>query len=179
MPMEHACPLVTNAQPGTIIPENALHAMEVTSSIMDNVSSTQIPSVDNLMLFAENGLEKNVSAVLQEPTSTHSEFVPQSVINVKLGIPLMDSVLPAMLDILLETESVKNHQFFLLLTLDVKHGTQLKIFALLALTDSTLMVKFVNQFQINAVNGISQVNVLLVMMDMIWHLVLVMFLNKT
>ena len=177
--MEHAYPLVTNVQPGMIIPEIVLPAMEVTSSIMDNVSLTQIPSVENLMLFVENGLEKNVSVVLQEPTSTHLEFVLLSVINVKLGTLLMDSVLPAMLDTLLEMESVKNHQFFLLLMLDVKHGTQLKIFALLALTDSTLMVKFVNQFQINAVNGISQVNVLLVMMDMIWHLVLVMFLNKT
>ena len=96
--------------------EIASPATEVTSSTMDNVSSTLTPSVESPMLFVENGLEKNALTALPELTSTLSVSALLSVINVKLGILLMDSVLLAMLDTLSSMELVKNLPFFLLLT---------------------------------------------------------------
>ena len=89
--MEYVLQLEISAQPGTMSPENASHAMEDMSSTTDNVSSTLIPSVDNPMLSAEHGLEKSALTVLLELTSTPSESVLPSVTNVKPGIPLMDS----------------------------------------------------------------------------------------
>ena len=165
--MEFVHLLEISAQPGMMSPENASHAMEDISLTTDNVSSTQIPSVDSPMLSAENGPEKNALTVLLELISTPSESVLPSVINVKPGIPLMDSALPAMLDTPSSTEFVNNLPSFLPLMLDARPGTQPKTLVLPALTDSTSMAKNVNPSQISAVNGTSQDNVLLAMMDMI------------
>ena len=176
--MEYAHLSEINAQPGMKSQENALHAMEDMSLTTDNVSSIQTPSVDSPMLSAEHGQEKNVLTVLQELISTPLESVLPSVINAKPGIPLMDSVLPVMLDIHSTTELVKNLLSFLLLMLDARPGTQPKTYVLPAPTDSTLTAKNVNLSQISAANGTSQDNVLFAMMVTILLSVLVTFLKE-
>ena len=139
--------------------------MVATSSAMEGVSLILIPSTEVPTLFAESGMDNPVFPALLDLTSTHSEFVLQSVTNARPGTPLMAHASLAMLVTLSTVEFALNLPSFLLLMLDARPGMLPKTFALPAPTDSTSMEICVCLSLTNAEIGILLVNVLLATMD--------------
>jgi len=119
---------------------------------MEFVSLTPAHSVQPITFSALLGVEKVALLVLKEPTSINSEFVKPYLLNVKLGMPRMDSVFHATLDTIFPMENVHClvQQLLILLILDAVSGTPSNLFVFNALTDgSSTANKSALQFLIN------------------------------
>lgn len=157
MNKEHAHLLVINAIPGMIM-ETALLAMVDMFCPMEFVSLTPTPSVQPITFFVLLGMEKTALLVLKELSSINLEFVKLCHLNVKLGMPRMDSVFLVMLvTIFFPVENVNCLLPTMLIhqTLDAVSGTPNNPFVFNAQTDGSSTVnKFVPQFLINATHSI-------------------------
>lgn len=85
--------------------------------------STLLPSTVKATLFALCGTETHAKSAPQEPFSILSEFALPWLTNVRLGIPLMVPVSPAMVAILLLEEFVLSLLSSSPLTSGVELGT--------------------------------------------------------
>ena len=166
MPRVPALPSLTIAPPGTHKLAIVRLATMDTSSITENVSSTQIPSTETKILSANNGTVRNVSAALTEATSTLSVSALPSVTNAKPGILFLEPVSHATLDTLLMREFVKFLPLLSPLTSVAVNGMLLKMSVSAAHSDSISLVSFVPPCLTTVQLGTKMENVLLVTTDM-------------